>query len=94
MADTTYTLTDSFPGDISGFEQYSEVDKNLIESFKINNLFDSQKHFTELHIYSLADDLLESESNYNNYTFLGNAQSAGKSGASSLTVDPIKDSIA
>lgn len=94
MADTTYTLTDSFPGDITGFEQYSEVDKNLIESFKINNLFDPQKHFTELHIYSLAGDLLESERNYSNYTFLGNAQSAGKLGASSLTIDPIKDSIA
>ena len=94
MADITYTLTDSFPEDIPGFEQYSEVDKNLIESFRINNLFDPEKHFTELHVYSLADDLLESERNYSNYTFLGNAQSAGRVGASTLSIDPIKDSIA
>ena len=94
MADITYTLTDSLPEDISGFEQFSEVDKNLIESFQINNLFDPEKHFTEFHIYSLADDLLESESNYTNYSFLGNAQSAGKAGASTISIDPVKDSIA
>lgn len=93
MADITYTLTDSLPEEISGFEQYSEVDKNLIESFQINSLFDSQKHFTELHIYSVADELLESETNYNKYKLLGNAQSTGNNGASVLTVDPIEDSI-
>ena len=93
MADITYTLTDSLPEEISGFEQYSDIDKNLIESFRINSLFDPQKHFTEIHIYSIADELLESDSNYNRYKLLGNAQSTGNNGASVLTIDPIADSI-
>jgi hypothetical protein len=94
MADITYTVTDSSPEQISGFEQYSESDKNLIESYQINSLFDPEKHFSEIHIYSTANDLLESNSNYVGYKFLGNAQSAGKPGASVLTVDPVADSIA
>ncbi|NDB86790.1 MAG: hypothetical protein EB127_29475 [Alphaproteobacteria bacterium] len=93
MADITYTVTDSLPEIIPGFEQYSEADKSLIDSFEINNLFDPQKHFSELHIYSTTDNLLESDSNYTRYKFLGNAQSAGKPGASNLTIDPVSDSI-
>jgi hypothetical protein len=93
MADITYTVTDSSPEIIPGFEQYSEADKSLIDSFEINNLFDPQKHFSELHIYSTTDTLLESDSNYTRYKFLGNAQSAGKPGASNLTIDPVSDSI-
>ena len=94
MADIKYTVTDSLPEEILGFEQYSESDKNLIESFQINNLFDPQKHFSEIHIYSTTNSLLESNSNYTGYKFLGNAQSAGKPGASVLSVDPVADSIA
>ena len=94
MADITYTVTDSLPEIIPGFEQYSEADRSLIDSFQINNLFDPQKHFSELHIYSTTDTLLESNSNYTGYKFLGNAQSAGKPGASVLSIDPVSDSIA
>ena len=94
MADITYIVTDSTPEEISGFEQYSESDKNLIESYQINSLFDPQKHFSEIHIYSTTNNLLESNSNYTGYRFLGNAQSAGKPGASTLSIDPVADSIA
>ncbi len=92
MADITYTVNQDDPNSIQGFEQFSEADKNLIGTFEVNNLFDSFKNLAELHILSLSDTLLESHYNYTNYKQLGNAQSAGKSGASVITIDPVEDS--
>jgi hypothetical protein len=92
MADITYTVNQDDPNSIDGFEQFSQADKNLIGTFEVNNLFDSSKNLAELHILSLSDTLLESHYNYSNYKLLGNAQSAGKSGASILSIDPIEDS--
>lgn len=92
MADITYTVNQDDPNSINGFEQFSQADKNLIGTFQVNNLFDSTKNLTELHILSLSDTLLESHYDYNNYKLLGNAQSAGKEGASIVTIDPIEDS--
>ena len=92
MADITYTVNQDNPDNIQGFEQFSQADKNLIGTFTVNSLFDSTKNFAEVHIYSLSDTLLESQYDYSKYKLLGNAQSAGKSGASVLTIDPIEDS--
>ena len=91
MADITYTVNQDNPDNIQGFEQFSQADKNLIGTFTVNSLFDSTKNFAEVHIYSLSDTLLESQYDYSKYKLLGNAQSAGKSGASVLTIDPIED---
>ena len=92
MADITYTVNQDDPNSIDGFEQFSQADKNLIGTFEVNNLFDSTKNLAELHILSLTDTLLESHYDYSNYKLLANAQSAGKSGASILSIDPIGDS--
>ena len=92
MADITYTVNQDDPNSIDGFEQFSQADKNLIGTFEVNNLFDSTKNLAELHILSLTDTLLESHYSYSNYKLLANAQSAGKSGASILSIDPIGDS--
>jgi hypothetical protein len=92
MADITYTVNQDDPNSIDGFEQFSQADKNLIGTFEVNNLFDSTKNLAELHILSLSDTLLESHYDYSNYKLLANAQSAGKSGASILSIDPIGDS--
>jgi len=94
MADIIYTAYEDQPEGIIGFEQYSQEDKDLISSFQIKSTFDYNKHRSELHIFSLADDLLESNYLYNSYKLLGNAQSAGQDGASVLTIDPIADSKA
>jgi hypothetical protein len=94
MADITYTVTEISPEEISGFEQYSEEDKDLLNSFEINNLFDPSKNHIELGIFDFSNNLLEYDSNYKNYYQLGNAQSAGRSGASTLTIDPVKDTQA
>ena len=94
MADIVYTVNQDSPETIAGFEQYSQEDKALVSSFQINSVFDPAKHYSELHILSLANDLLESTYTYSSYKLLGNAQSAGQAGASVLTIDPIQDSKA
>lgn len=92
MADINYTVNQELPENIEGFEQYSQEDKNLINSFQINSSFNPEKNFSELHILSLSDELLESDYLYSRQRQLGNAQSAGQDGASVLTIDPIADS--
>ena len=94
MADIVYTAYQDSPEAITGFEQFSQEDQALVSSFEINSVFDPAKHYSEIHILSLADELLESSYNYTSYKLLGNAQSAGQSGASVLTLDPIQDSKA
>ncbi|CAB4125196.1 hypothetical protein UFOVP54_79 [uncultured Caudovirales phage] len=94
MADIVYTVNQDTPETIAGFEQYSQEDKALVSSFQINSVFDPAKHYSELHILSLSDELLESSYTYSSYKLLGNAQSAGQAGASVLTIDPIQDSKA
>lgn len=93
MADITYRASQESPQNIPGFEQYQDSDKNLVTSYQVNSLFDSTKNFVELHILDLADTLLQSEYDYTEYTLLANAQSAGKEGASVLTIDPIQDAL-
>jgi hypothetical protein len=94
MADIIYTVNQEIPENIEGFEQYSQEDKELISSFQINSVFDPTKNSAQLHILSLSDELLESIYDYTRFTQLGNAQSAGQTGASVLTIDPIADSKA
>jgi hypothetical protein len=91
MADITYTVIQDSPETIQGFEKYSEKDLGLVDSFQINNIFDPTKHQAELHVLTLSDELLESTYDYKAYTLLANAQSAGKEGASVLTLDPVQD---
>jgi len=92
MADIIYTAYQDSPQDIEGFEQLSQGDRALVNSFQVNSIFDPAKHYSEIHILSLADELLESSYTYSSYKLLGNAQSAGQTGASVITIDPIQDS--
>jgi hypothetical protein len=91
MINTVYTVNEDSPDTIFGVEQYSDQDINLISSFQINSTFIPTKHTVELHILTLADEILESDYNYNKYKLLQNAQSAGSLGASIITVDPVED---
>jgi len=93
MAEITYVLNQETPENIPGFEQYQDSDKYLIPSYQLNNLFDSTKNYVQLHIVDFADNLLSSKYNYRQYTLSLNAASAGKEGASIITIDPIKDSL-
>ena len=92
MADIIYTVNQDSPESIEGFEQYSQEDRALVSSFQINNVFDPTKNYSELHILSLSDELLESIYDYNGYKQASAAQSAGQEGTSALTIDPVEDS--
>jgi uncharacterized protein (TIGR02145 family) len=94
MADIVYTVNQDSPENIVGFEQYSQEDRDLVSSFQINNIFNPTKNYSELHILSLSDELLESVYDYTNYKQSIDAQSAGLEGTSALTIDPIADSKA
>ena len=94
MSDITYTARQDSPESIQGFEQYQSTDTNIINSYQVNNLFDTTKHIAQVHILDLADTLLESRYNYTRYTLSANAQSAGRTGASILTINPIDDALA
>lgn len=94
MAEINYILNEQVPEEIIGLEQYSEKDLNLIDTFQVNSLFDPAQNKVELHILTLADEILESDYNYSNYKLLASAQSAGRQGASIVTIDPIQDAIA
>lgn len=92
MADVTYIVNQDDPNNIPGFENYSQADLNLIQQYQVNSLFDVNKHFVELYITDLAGNIIENDVNYTSYKLLGTAQSAGREGASILTIDPIQDS--
>ena len=91
MADITYIVNQDNPENIAGFEQFSQADTQLVNKFEVNNLFVKDKNYIEFHILDLVDTLLESNYNYLSYKELGNAQSAGKEGASVLTINPVQD---
>ena len=93
MAEIDYIVTQDMPDSIAGVEQYSNEDKALVTNFQINNLFDSTKNIVELHILDLSDNVIDSFYDYSSYKQLGNAQSAGKTGASILTIDPVQDAV-
>jgi len=92
MADIIYTVNQDSPENIIGFEQYSQEDRALVDSFQINSTFNPTRDFSELHILSLSDELLESIYDYRGYKQAPAAQSAGQDGTSAITIDPIEDS--
>lgn len=93
MADNKYKVIPTAATELAQYEKYSAEDTNLIESFGVNSAFDSQKHVSELHIYTVGNTLLRSISSYTNYKIeLGSGGS--KEGSSTISVDPEKDAIA
>jgi hypothetical protein len=91
MADIIYTVNQDSPENIEGFEQFSQEDRALVDSFQINNVFDPTKNYSELHILSLSDELVESIYDYTGYKQAAAAQSTEQEGTSALTIDPIED---
>ena len=67
--------------------------ENLIDEFSINTFFDQPKHTLKLQIYSLDGSIVYEDKNYTKYAQLLNAASAGQSGASNITIDPVRDAV-
>lgn len=92
MADIIYTVNQDSPENIIGFEQYSQEDRALVDSFQINNTFNPTRDYSELHILSLSDELLESIYDYRGYKQAPASQAAGQDGTSAISIDPVEDS--
>ena len=71
----------------------SDKQKSLVSSIDQNQVFTLPDSFIELGIYSFSNIQLNYIDNYKRYKLLQNAQSAGKAGATILTIDPVKDAI-
>ena len=87
MADITYRVNEDAPENIPGFEQYSQNDKELINSFEVNSVFTPGKNYMELHIFSLSDELLESDAGLERYPLLKQELEALKSDYSASFID-------
>ena len=91
MQQTTYK---TFLVDTSTEQQeYQSRDTELITSYGINSVFIPEKHNIELHVYSIDGELLESNHNYIDQSYLQGSETSGESGASRLTLKPEQDAL-
>ena len=91
MAEFKYILKTIDPGTLVKTGMIEEDQKNLVDSFSVNSLFDSNKNVANLKIFSLNDDLLLEDSDYRRYSLTGAGSGALTTGSSVLTVDPSAD---
>lgn len=83
-----YTVVDiSLP---SLNDDFLGQDLELIDSFRVNTLFNPAKHFIEVN-YFIDNTIFFTETDYRRYRILFDSEIAGKQGASRITLDPIKD---
>ena len=91
MAKFTYNIEQLEVESLNQSSKIKKEEKDLIGTFEINNLFTPSDSNVELNVYGIDNTLLEYIPNFVDYSFSLNAQSAGKSGASILTLDPVED---
>jgi len=91
VAKFTYNIEQLEVESLNQSSKIKKEEKDLIGTFEINNLFTPSDSNVELNVYGIDNTLLEYIPNFVDYSFSLNAQSAGKSGASILTLDPVKD---
>ena len=91
MAKYRYDITPLEIADNPKAKVITTTDAELISSYEIKNVFNSIQANVRLDFISLDNDLIQSENYYKDYSLLGNAQAAGNTGASTLTIDIEKD---
>lgn len=74
-----------------GLEKISDKDLEVINSYSINSTFIPFENNVELHIYGEDNELLFSDHNYINHSYLQGSSTAGNKGSSEITIDPIYD---
>jgi len=74
-------------------QEYQSRDTGLITSYDVNSVFVPEKHNIELHVYSIDGELLESNHNYVDQSYLQGSETSGESGASRLTLKPEQDAL-
>jgi len=88
MAEIKYTVVQSTLDGV-GYENFTEQDRSVVDSFEINSAFDESRDNIELHIYGLDGTLLDSNLNYR-----GAQQLQGAENGANLTIDPERDALA
>jgi hypothetical protein len=88
MADLQYNLINTSP---AGYQDFKQEDLNIATEVTLPGVFDLEKNFIEVGIYSVDRKLLQTVTNYAGARQLGDAVSAGKEGSEALYIDPIKD---
>jgi hypothetical protein len=92
MSKIKYNISQIPPGAINEYEDYSSVDKQVLDSFEVISNFDPFSNNIELHIYSIDGERLKSVNPFSNYSFLQTSETAtGK--AYTITLDPARDSV-
>ena len=86
-----YDITQITSGSIYPENLLDNNQSKVVDSFEINSKFTSNKNFVRLEICSLDNIPVVIDTDFIDYSLLNNAQSAGASGASVVTVDPVKD---
>ena len=92
MAKYNYSITE-LNSDTFQTISLSDKEKSLIDQFQVNSFLDQSKHRVDLLIYSEDKRLLENFADYDKYSQLLAANSAGTEGASQINIDPEKDAI-
>src|SRR6056300_454986 len=93
MAKIDFKVIPLFPEQVTNINRFQPKDVLLFGDFKVNNTFSVNNNSIELHAYSQTGTLLKSDYNYKGYSFLQTAAGAGKSGESTINVDPVQDAI-
>ena len=91
MALTKYIVTQDTSGEIESNLDISTEDRVLVDSFKVNNQFVETKHYINLGIFSLSNDLLETIPNYTRYQVLQAGANVDRTGVSEVTIVPESD---
>ena len=91
MAKYTYNINSLDASLVGGKPSIPESESNIVSSFAVNQFFAKESHKLEIHVYSLDNNLLESNQNFTKYTQLANSAGAGKDGASSIYLEPVLD---
>ena len=86
-----YDITQITSGSIYPENLLDNNQSKVVDSFEINSKFTSNKNFVRLEICSLDNIPVVIDTDFTDYSLLNNAQSAGASGASVVTVDPVRD---
>ena len=90
MAEVKNIIIDRNPNSLPEFEKFSDKDKELIDSYEVNSLFDTENDNVELHFYSPGNALLFSDYEYNSEKVLDSPE-PGDSSTSNLYINPIQD---
>lgn len=91
MAEFKYYIEQLELESLTQSSKITKEDQALIGTFEVLNLFTPNDSNVELSVYGVDNTLLEYIPTFKDYTLSLNAQSAGKSGASILTIDPESD---